>query len=46
MDCEDSCHNDAYPYSAAESWSRITEVLRDGYRRRAERILRIVQETK
>lgn len=43
MDCEDACYGQPYTLTAEQSWARITDVLRDGYRKDARRILRLVR---
>jgi hypothetical protein len=43
IECEDACWGRTYNRTATESWAKITDVLRDGYRKRARRLLQVMR---
>lgn len=45
IEAEDAAavHGSKYPYTAQETWDRAQEVLREGYRRDARRLLRVIR---
>lgn len=47
IDCKDAAGGaDRYGLGRERSWDGIADVLRDGYREVAKRIIRVVQQTK